>query len=226
MRSDFTDAITIRVKDKYFKVPRDLLTTTSVFFDEELNYSTPKKFFIVIDDVNAELFNTYINVLFESSFRRNFKIRRRNASSPASGTANIEFLLRLWKLSHRFNNFDVCLLTEEALIKEYFAKFTAQRWEIAYVRSTKARLRQILLALQRCYTLCKDESIPFAKEFVAACAKCPGQVVATCFDHLDPGFRAAVVNLFAIRVPDPEAAQRKRAREDDSELKASKKRRC
>lgn len=202
------------------------MTTTSVFFDEELNYTTPRKFFMVLDHVNADLFNTYINVLFESAFRRNFKIRRRNASSTASGTANIEFLLRLWKLSHRFSNFNVCLLTEEALIKEYFAKFTAQRWEIAYVKCTEARMRQILLALQKCYTLCKDESIPFAKEFIAACAKCPGKMVATYFDHLDPGFRAAVVNLFAIRVPDPEVAQRKRVREDDSEFKASKKRRC
>lgn len=202
------------------------MTTTSVFFDEELNYNTPQKFFIVLDDVNAELFNTYINVLFESAFRRKFRIRRHNAPSTTNGTTNIEFLLRLWKLSHRLDSFKMCRLTEEALITEYFAKFTAQRWEVAYTRSTEGRMRRILLAMQKCYTLCKDESIPFEEEFITACAKCPGQMVANYFDHLDPGFRAAVVNLFSLRVPDPEVALGKRVREDSSEFKASNKRRC
>lgn len=223
--SDFTDTVTIRVREKYFKVPRDLLITTSIFFDEELSYSTPPKFFLVLDDVDVKLFNTWINVLFESSFSPGFRIRSQNSSSAGSWTTNMEFLLRLWQLSHRFNSFRMCLLAEEALTTQYFLRFTAQQWEAAYVQSTEARVRKILLALQKCYTLCKAESIPFAEEFVTSCAKCPGQMVATYFDHLEPDFRAEVVKSFAIRVADPEVTQRKRVREDNSESKAFKKRR-
>lgn len=87
-------------------------------------------------------------------------------------------------------------------------------------------MRQVLLALQKCYTLCENESIPFSKEFVTACAKCPGQMVATYFDHLDPGFRAEVAKTFALRMADPEVTQKKRVREDDDDSKALKKRRC
>lgn len=213
------------MRDKYFKVPRDLLTATSIFFDEELNYSTPKRFFLVLDDIDSDLFNTYINVLFESAFSPGFRIRRHTLSSPPSWISHIEFLLRLWQLSKRLNSFRMCLLTEEALTTQYFANFTAQRWEMAYVKSTEAHMRQILLVLQKCYTLCKVESIPFADDFVTACATCPGQMVATYFDHLDPGFRTEVVKCFAMRAADPEVTKRKRAREDEGESKAFKKRR-
>lgn len=202
------------------------MTATSVFFDEELSYSTPKKFFLVLDDVDADLFNTYINVLFKSAFSPGFRLRNHNALSIASSTTNIKFLLRLWQLSHRLNSFRMCLLAEEALTSQYFAKFTAKQWEMAYVKCTEAHMRQILLALQKCYTLCKDESIPFEEEFITACAKCPGQMVATYFDHLDPGFRAEVVKTFALRMADPEVTQKKRVREDGDESKALKKRRC
>lgn len=137
----------------------------------------------------------------------------------------MEFLLRLWQLSHHFNSFRMCLLAEEALTTQYFLRFTAQKWDSAYVHSTEARTRKKLLALQKCYLLCKDESIPFAEEFVTACAKCPGQMVATYFDHLDPDFKAEVFKSFAIRVADPDVTQRKRVREDNSESRAFKKRR-
>ncbi|KAI7776662.1 hypothetical protein LA080_004692 [Diaporthe eres] len=223
---DFTDTITIRVRDKYFKVPRDLLTATSVFFDEELSYSTPKKFFLVLDDIDADLFNTYINVLFKSAFSPGFRLRSHNVPSVASSTAYIKFLLRLWQLSRRLNSFRMCLLAEEALTSQYFAKFTAKQWEVAYVKCTEAHMRQRLLALQKCYTLCKNESIPFEEEFVTACAKCPGQMVATYFDHLEPGFRAEVVKTFAFRIADPGVTEKKRAREDGDESKTLKKRRC
>lgn len=214
------------MKEKYFKVPRDLLTATSIFFDEELNYCTPRKFFLVLDDIDAKLFNTYINVLLESSFSPRYRIRKRNGSSPADGTVNIKFLLRLWRLSKRLDSYVVCLLAEEALISQYFVKFTAQRWKSAFVKSTETRMRHLLSALQKCYTLCKAESIPFAEEFIIACAKCPGQMMATYFDHLDPDFRAEVMKCFAIRAADSKANQRKRVRKDDSEFKALKKRRC
>lgn len=226
MSSDFTDIITIRVKEKYFKVPRDLLTSTSIFFDEELSYTDPKRFFLTIDDIDAELFNTYINVLFESAFSTGFRIRNHNVSTTEGWTADIELLLRLWQLSKRFESFRMCLVTEEALTTQYFRKLTAQRWEKVYVKYTEGHIRQILLALQKCYTFCKDESIPFATNFVAACAHCPGQMVATYLDHLDPGFRAEIVKSFAIRLADPEVARRKRVREDEGEPRPCKRRRC
>lgn len=108
---------------------------------------------------------------------------------------------------------------------QYFASITPDRWEMVYVEHTEADVRQQLLALQECYTLCKDESIPFEEQIVTACANCPGQIVAAHFDHLDPGFKAEVVKSFAMRVADPKLAQRKRDHADESETKVSKKRR-
>jgi hypothetical protein len=225
--SDFTDTISIRVKDKYFNVPRDLLIANSTFFDEVLSHSEPKKFFLVLDDIDADLFNTFVNMLFESYSSTTFKIRSRNDLSRGPPC---RFLLRLWKLSHRFNSHRMCLLAEEALKIKHLAKRTPSNWETYYVNNTEANVRQQLLNMQECYTICKDESIPFEEEFVTACANCPGQVVAAHFDHLDPGFKAEVVRSFAIRVADPNVAQRKlvqrkREHEDESESKGLKKRR-
>lgn len=226
--SDFSDTISIRVKDKYFNVPRNLLTTTSTFFDEELNHSEPKKFFLVLDDIDDVVFNTFVNMLLEPHFSTTFRIREHNDGRNSSCI----FLLKLWKLSHRFNSHRVCFLAEEALRTQYLDKFTPKKWESYYVKYTKARARQNLLGLQECYALCKDGSIPFEEEFVTAGANCPGQMLATHFDHLDPDFRAEVMKRFAARVADPRLAlrrckwvQTKRDHENESELKISKKRR-
>lgn len=224
--SDFSDTISIRVKDKYFNVPRNLLTTTSTFFDEELSHSEPKKFFLVLDDIDDVLFNTFVNMLLEPHFSTTFRIREHNDGRNLS----CHFLLKLWKLSHRFNSHRMCFLAQEALRTQYLDTFTPKKWDAYYVKYTKARARQNLLELQKCYALCKDESIPFEEEFVIAVANCPGQMLATQFDHLDPDFRAEVMKRFATRVADPrldqrKCAQRKRDHENESELKILKKRR-
>lgn len=219
--SDFADIICIRVKDKHFNVPRNLLTTTSTFFDEELSYSEPKKFFLVLDDIDPVIFNTFINLLLEPYFLTSFRICQHNDRYGVS----CKFLLKLWKLSNRFNNHRMCFLAEEALKTQYLAKSTPKMWESFYVKNTEARVRRNLLGLQECYALCKDGSIPFEEEFVIACANCPGQMLATHFDHLDLEFKAEVMKRFATRVADPMVAQRKRDHEDERELKVLKKRR-
>lgn len=109
---------------------------------------------------------------------------------------------------------------------QYFVKYTPTDWERIYVNQTEASVRKHVLALQGFYNTCREESIPFEKEFVLACANCPGQVVAAHFDCLEPGFKAEVVKSFAIRVADPNVAQRKRARDDDGEPEVSNKKRC
>ncbi|KAG8164973.1 hypothetical protein KVR01_005248 [Diaporthe batatas] len=219
---NFTDTISIRVKNKYFNVPRDLLIANSTFFDDALNHSVPRKFFLVLDDIDADIFNFFINVLFESSCSTTYKITNPNASFSGHG---VQSLLRLWKLSNRFVNLRICLLVEEALQKHCFGKYTPEAWESFYVQRTDDWLCRRLLGLQQCYTICKDESIPFEEDFVIACANCPGQVVASLFDHLDPDFKTEVVKSFAIRVADPKVAQRKRAHEDEGESQVPKKRR-
>lgn len=220
--SDFTDTISIRVKEKYFNVPRDLLIANSTFFDDALKHSVPKKFFLILDDIDADIFNFFINVLFESSCSATYKMSNPNASICGRGPQS---LLRLWKLSNRFKNLRICLLVEEALKTKYFGKCTPEVWESLYVQRSEDWVRRQLLGLQRCYKICKDESIPFEKEIVTTCGNCPGQVVAAHFDHLDPDFKAVVVKSFATRVADPKVAQRKRDHEDEGESKVSKKRR-
>ncbi|KAJ0121253.1 hypothetical protein J7T55_008416 [Diaporthe amygdali] len=222
--SDFTDTVTIRAEQKFFKVPRALLIATSVFFAEELNQGEPKKFFLVLDDLDVELFNIYVNLLFESAFAPKFRIRGRHLSSARTFPGYIDLLLRLWQLCLRFRNSNLRLCVEEALMTQYFGEFTAEQWETVYVKFPEAHMRQLLSKLQRGYTMCVNESIPFAQDFVTACAKCPGQVVATCFDHLDPGFKAEVVKAFALRVADPKVTQRKRRCQEETEPKVLKKR--
>lgn len=222
--SDFSDTISIRVKDKHFNVPRNLLTTTSTFFDEELSHSEPKKFSLVLDDIDDVLFNTFINILLESHFSTTFRIRKDNDGRCVSCLC----LLKLWKLSRRFNSHRMRFLAEEALRTQHLDKFTPKDWESYYVKITEGRVHQIVLGLEEGYTFCRVDSIPFEEEFVTACANCPGQVVATHFDHLDPDFKAEVVKRFAIRVADPTVtqrmlAQRKRHYEDESEPEVSKK---
>lgn len=220
---DFTDTVTIQVKHKYFHVPRDILVTNSVFFSEELGHDKPYKFFLVLDDVNVELFNIYINVLFELSSVPDLRLR--TTLSAKTWLATIEFLLRLWQLSFRLTSFGVRFLVEEALRTQYFEQFTAAKWQGTYVDFSADQIRALLSKLQRGYEFCINELIPFQHEFVTACAKCPGQVVATCFDHLDPGFRAEVIKSFALRVADPKVTEKKRKNERKSERKAPKKRR-
>ncbi|POS80736.1 hypothetical protein DHEL01_v200876 [Diaporthe helianthi] len=220
---DFTDTVSIRVKDKYFNVPRDLLVANSNFFDDALSHGEPKKFFLVLDDVDADIFNFFINVLLESSFSTTYKMSQHNASSRCRGTQSF---LRLWKLSHRFNNRVVCALAEEALRTQCFESSTPEYWEQRYIRNTEAWMQRRVRGMQQCYNLCKEESIPFERDFVIVCANCPGQVVADHFDQLDPGFRAEVMKTFAIRMADPQVTKRKRDHEDEGKRNASGKRRC
>lgn len=221
--SNFTDTISIRVKDKYFNVPRDLLVANSTFFDDALSHSEPKKFFLVLDDIDADLFNLFVNVLLESSFSTKYRIPE--GRGPFCGLTCAS-LLRLWKLSHRFNNQKIRLLVEEALKTEWFQRLTPKNWEVIYVDGTEAWVREVVLGLQRCYTICKKESIPFEKELVLMCANCPGQVVAAHFEYLEPDFKTEVVKSFATRVADPQVVKRKRDHEDEGKSNDPKKRRC
>jgi hypothetical protein len=182
----------------------------------------PKKFFLVLDDVDADVFNSYINTVLQSSLVPTFNIP--NPNDPTRVPTCI-FLLRLWKLSQRFDNHGICSLAEDALRVHYFKKTSPEHWETMYVTKTEAWIYRQLLAMQRYYTLCKNESIPFEDAFVTACSNCPGQVIAAHFEDLDPDFRADVMKSFAIRVADPKLAKRKRDHEDESETKVSRKRR-
>lgn len=187
-----------------FYVHKTVLTQNSTYFDKALNgcflEGTTKS--INFDDIDAETFGNYVNVLYQAVLTREFTLHDMKVSSGSQTyySSQLKYLLRFWQLADRFLDPKMKAVAENC-IDLRLGHFSVSSWNEYYECSaTKTKhLVNRFGNLQHAFSFCKLMNIPYQDQLVTALANCPPQVFAEHVEPLNEDFKTAVTKAFALR---------------------------
>lgn len=228
-KSSSTPIVTISVKDGVkFYVHKTVLTLNSSYFDRALNgaFRESSTQSIDLDDIHAEDFGRYINVVYQTVLTQNVTLVDMNDQlRPCSST--LPKLLRIWQLADRFLDPKMKDIAQKS-IDSQFELLSTRAWEKVQESYHPTSMSNRFKRLQLAFDLCKQENIPYQDHLVTGLANCPPHIFADYVEDLNGDFKRAVIKAFALRFVDchvsskvvknqtPKKTPRKRKLNEDS----------
>lgn len=210
-----------------FYAHKTVLTQNSAYFERALNgaFLESNTQSIDFDDIDAEDFGRYVNVVYQTVLTQNVTLIDVNDPlRPCSGV--LPRFLRLWQLADRFLDSKTKAVAETS-IDSTFALLTVRAWENIEEPYLPAGMSNRFKRLQLAFDLCKQEHIPYHDHLVTGLANCPPQIFTEHVDDLSGDCKRAVIKAFALRFVDCQAkkqfvikqmTKRKRSRYIEDEM--------
>ncbi|ROW09023.1 hypothetical protein VMCG_02857 [Cytospora schulzeri] len=215
--------VSITVKGgQTFHLHKDILTKDSAYFQRALDgpFIEGQTQSIDLDDIEPKHFGLYASLVYPTSVVTG-TVRLSDVWTLRTMTKWFwTDLLRLWQLADRFLNSKIKEIAKSALF-ERFEGLSARRWLSRYNNKSWSYIKNFVSELNWAFRLCKEECLPFERNFVTGLSNCVPQVFAECLELLDDDFKTKATVTFALRHSDPAVTAKKRAR--DKERKAAKK---
>lgn len=181
-----------------FYVHKTILTKNSAYFDRALNgaFLEGCTQSIDLDDINADDFGRYVNILYQASFTQNVTLVDMNSRFLCSSI--LPKLLRIWELADRFLDQNIKAIAKTS-IESRFELLSVRAWEDLHEQGPTASMSGRFKRLQQVFDLCKQANIPYQDYVVTGLANCTPQVFAEHVEDLNGDFKKAVIKVFALR---------------------------
>lgn len=182
-----------------FFVHKTVLTQNSAYFEKALNgtFLESNKQSIDLDDIDAEDFGRYVNVIYQTVLTQNVTLVDVNDPFRPCSVV-LPKLLRIWQLADRFLDSKMKAIAETS-IHSQFELLTIRGWDNIEEGYRPASMSSRFKRLQSAFDLCRQENIPYHDHVVTGLANCPPQIFAEHVDDLSGECKQAVIKAFALR---------------------------